>query len=142
MMRRQESPGPLSPPGDSCWPPTTWEHFSGASSPSRAPRITRAYTISGYPPAVEEYGPKRVIASARLKIPGKVVLADTCFSGWEVKVNGEARPIERYEGVFRAVALPAGEYEVEFVYAPGSVRAGIGAGSETSRTKKEGPIPT
>lgn len=89
----------------------------------------RAYTVAGDPPeiraaTIEEYRPNRVLLSAKLDSPGKVVLAETWFSGWKVKVNGEARPVERYEGIFRAVTLPAGEYRIDFVYVPGSFRAG------------------
>jgi uncharacterized membrane protein YfhO len=52
-------------------------------------------------------------------------LSDACYPGWRAFVDGQPRPIRRANYSFRAVALPPGEHEVRFVYAPTSFRAGL-----------------
>lgn len=56
--------------------------------------------------------------------PGVVVLTDAHYPGWRATVNGAEVPIHRANFALRAVAVPAGRSEVEFVYAPWSFRAG------------------
>lgn len=46
------------------------------------------------------------------------------FPGWEVRVDGEARPLLRVNSLFRGVQLAEGEHEVEFRYRPASWRYG------------------
>jgi hypothetical protein len=62
------------------------------------------------------FAPERVALRTRGERPGFVVLTDVHYPGWEARVDGEAQPVRRANGVLRAVAVPAGESEVEFVY--------------------------
>jgi hypothetical protein len=57
--------------------------------------------------------------------PGLLVLSDTYFPGWQASVDGESHPILRANLAFRAVAVPAGDHEVEFRYEPASFRLGV-----------------
>jgi hypothetical protein len=56
---------------------------------------------------------------------GWLVLADTNFPGWRALSNGEELPIVSADGIFRAVRLPVGQFEVKFVYQPVWFFAGI-----------------
>jgi uncharacterized membrane protein YfhO len=49
---------------------------------------------------------------------GWLVLADTYYPGWQVTVNGSQTEIYPADGLFRAVHLEAGRWNVNFVYSP------------------------
>jgi hypothetical protein len=74
---------------------------------------------------IEHYAPHRVVISAASDHPGYLVLTDTWFPGWTAHVDGQESPVERADYAFRAVRLEPGRHEVEFRYAPGSVRLGL-----------------
>ena len=59
-----------------------------------------------------------VIVEATLPAPGYLVLTDRWSPDWEASVDGAPAPCLRANGIFRAVALPAGTHEVRFHYAP------------------------
>jgi uncharacterized membrane protein YfhO len=71
------------------------------------------------------YEPERVRVQVRTQSPGLLVLADTWMPGWQATVDGSTTPIYVANHAFRAVAVAAGDHQVEFVYAPASVRAGL-----------------
>ena len=77
------------------------------------------------------FGLDSVSCRASTGEPAVLVLADMSYPGWEVRVNGENRPLLRADGFFRAVALSPGEHEVEFRYAPEDLKRyrGLRAGS-------------
>lgn len=70
------------------------------------------------------WGANRVRLFARAESPSLLVLLDRWYPGWKVTVNGSEARILRANGVFRAVEIPAGESDVEFRYAPESVKIG------------------
>ncbi len=81
-------------------------------------------------PASDERGglpldPNRFIATVTLERDGYVVLSDTFYPGWRVFVDGVPQPLLRANYLFRAVAVPGGEHEVVFEYAPFSVTIGL-----------------
>jgi len=47
-----------------------------------------------------------------------VVLNDVWHPWWFAEVDGTPVPLLRANGIFRAVAVPAGEHEVRFVFRP------------------------
>jgi hypothetical protein len=73
---------------------------------------------------IREYLPNRVAVETRTELPGYLVLTDVWFPGWTCTVDGQPAPIHRANFLFRAVALPAGNHEVRFVFDPGSYRWG------------------
>jgi len=66
-------------------------------------------------------------------LPGPRILSfiDAYYPGWEAYVDGERRPVMRAFDVFKAVEVPAGTHEVEFVYRPQSTYIGMGIGAAT-----------
>lgn len=73
---------------------------------------------------IQEYTPLRVVVNVQCEQPGMLVLADTWYPGWKVRVDGAPSPLYRADWVLRAVAVPAGEHRVEFYYAPLSFWSG------------------
>jgi hypothetical protein len=74
--------------------------------------------------AVTRYAPDRIEVEASLPEPGLLVLAEIWYPGWQVTVDGQARPVERVADILRGVSLDAGTHQVVFAYSPASVRWG------------------
>ena len=70
------------------------------------------------------YGANRVTIRAALGCPGLVILSDTFYPGWRATVDGNSVAIEEADGIFRGVAVPAGEHVIEMKYRPASVIGG------------------
>jgi uncharacterized membrane protein YfhO len=54
-----------------------------------------------------------------------LVLSDVLLPGWGATVNDRPAAIDRADGVFRRVQVPAGRSVVEFRYQPTSFRIGL-----------------
>jgi hypothetical protein len=67
---------------------------------------------------------ERVEVQVEAAEPGLLVLADTDYPGWRAKLDGRPVRMERYEGLLRAVPMPAGHHVVSFAFEPASVRTG------------------
>lgn len=74
--------------------------------------------------AAATWEPERIRLIARSSQPAVLVLLDRWYPGWTATVNGEPARLLRANGVFRAVEIPAGQADVEFVYAPRSLVIG------------------
>ena len=72
--------------------------------------------------------PERITMRVSTTGPGYAVLADAYAPGWRATLDDRPVPILRADGLFRAVALPAGEHTVEMEYRPADVVAGLGLG--------------
>jgi hypothetical protein len=65
---------------------------------------------------IRAYEPHRVAIAAVTDAPAHLVLTDTWYPGWRVRVDGREAPLLRADHAFRAVALPAGAHDVEFTF--------------------------
>src|SRR5262249_60984249 len=74
--------------------------------------------------AWEALSPQRARLRVQSPAPTVLVLADLYWPGWRVTVDGEQRPVLRADYLFRGVAVEPGDHEVEFSYAPASLRRG------------------
>jgi hypothetical protein len=93
----------------------------------RAPQTPLPPSLPARPSLVARFSedrPERVVAEMSSDSAGLLVLADLFYPGWTAEVDGHASEILRADGVFRAVALPAGSHRVVFRYQPLSVRIG------------------
>jgi hypothetical protein len=80
---------------------------------------------------VADHG-ERVSIAVRAPAPGWLVLADQEYPGWNATVNGTPETILRADYAFRAVAVPAGDSQVELRYQPlapwiGALLSGLSA---------------
>ncbi len=64
------------------------------------------------------FEPNRITLHAHLERAGLLVLGEVTYPGWRVYVNGKRATLYEADGVLRAVALPAGDSEVEFRFYP------------------------
>ena len=55
---------------------------------------------------------------------GNFVLKEQFFTGWQATVDGQAVPIERWDGTFQSVRVPSGDHLVSFNFRPRSVVIG------------------
>ncbi len=72
----------------------------------------------------EEPALHRVQARVRMPCAAFLVFGDAYFPGWQARLDGEPTTLFRAHKALRAVFVPGGEYEVEFVYRPMSVYLG------------------
>jgi prepilin-type N-terminal cleavage/methylation domain-containing protein len=66
-----------------------------------------------------------VIVEATLPVEGVLVLRDSYDPSWHAEVDGLAAEIVRANGLYRAVALPAGRHVIRFAYRPRDLAAGL-----------------
>jgi len=90
--------------------------------PDPAPR---AATAPMPVPGFLRDGMNEVVLTTDLDQPAVLVLADMMAPGWQVFIDGKPRPILTADLLLRAVAVPAGNHEVRFVYRDRAVRRGL-----------------
>jgi hypothetical protein len=88
--------------------------------------VKRARANSTENVVVKQYEPQCVVLEAKLESPGFVVLADIFYPGWELRVDGEVRPIYRTNRAMRGAIVQAGTHTLIYEYKPQSVRVGAG----------------
>jgi hypothetical protein len=76
------------------------------------------------PVTVRRFAPTLIELDVKTDRPGILVLADSCFPGWKVTVDGEPRELLCANYLVRGVELKEGHHLVQFSYKPASVRWG------------------
>ena len=71
------------------------------------------------------YSPNHVTVKTTQQGSGFLVLMDSYFPGWTVKVDGEEKPILQANHFYRAVQLDSGSHTLEFDYFPEGFKAGL-----------------
>jgi hypothetical protein len=66
-----------------------------------------------------------VTVAVETQRPATLVLADTYYPGWRARIDGTDVPVYPVDVMFRGVTVDAGKHQVEFYYAPRSVRIGL-----------------
>lgn len=75
--------------------------------------------------AIVEDQPESITLRVNSPAAGIVVLADTFAPGWRAEVNGARAPVLKVNGLFRGVAVDAGENTVVFRYRPRDFYVGL-----------------
>ena len=68
--------------------------------------------------------PNGVIIQVETDRPSRLVLAETCYPGWQAEVDGVAQPVSPAQGIFRSVVLDPGDHVVSFSYKPATFVVG------------------
>jgi uncharacterized membrane protein YfhO len=79
--------------------------------------------ITGHSEITNE-NPTRVSMSVKMETSGLVVLADLWDPGWQASLNGKMVPILRANHALRGVAVPPGNWSLDFQYRPVSFTRG------------------
>jgi hypothetical protein len=67
---------------------------------------------------IVSYHQSQVVVRVKLEKPGLLILHDIYHPAWKAWRGSEPVPVLRANGLFRAVALPAGEHTVTFSFEP------------------------
>jgi len=78
------------------------------------------------------YRPNHVTVKTVQQGSGFLVLMDSYFPGWTVKVDGEEQPVLRANHFYRAVQLDSGPHTLEFDYYPEGFKVGLVISSAVS----------
>jgi hypothetical protein len=73
---------------------------------------------------VTMHEPQRVELTVSLEQPGFVILADTYYPGWHLRIDGQPAPILRANRLMRGAAVLSGTHKLVYTYEPASVRLG------------------
>ena len=71
------------------------------------------------------YRPNHVTVKTRQEGNGFLVLMDSYFPGWTVRVDGQERAILRANHYYRAVQLDSGSHTLEFEFFPEGLKTGL-----------------
>lgn len=105
--------------------------------PSRRAVLEQSPDLPLAPPTGEEraelvsFENQRIVIDVTLTAPGLVVLSEMAYPGWTVRANGRVRPSLRVYGLLRGVALPAGQWRVEWRFRPLVAYAGLASSLAT-----------
>ena len=77
------------------------------------------------PVEIINYEDQKVEIEADIKTHGFLVLSDSFYPGWKVRIDGTEGKILRANYLVRAVELDPGKHKVEFYYDPVSFRVGL-----------------
>lgn len=80
--------------------------------------------VTSSPCHLVTHEPERVTLETNVAQDSYLVLTDAYYPGWIATIDGERVPIERADGLFRAVRVPAGAHQIEFRYEPASFAIG------------------
>lgn len=72
-------------------------------------------------------GPNRIALEVNGTHSGWVLIRDSWFPGWKVKLDGQDSILYPADYLFRAVIVPAGHHQIELEYRPASFLAGLSA---------------
>ncbi len=74
---------------------------------------------------IEKYQPFCIKIKTKASANCFLVLSDTYYPNWKARVNGKKAPIYKANYFLKAVPIPEGESQVEFVYSLGEVKITI-----------------
>lgn len=73
---------------------------------------------------IDYYSPNKIKLSVSTEKPGFLVISETYYPGWKAYDNGAETKIYQANYIMRALYLPAGDHNIEFIYDPISYKVG------------------
>lgn len=115
----------IAPSHDAAWEAVRTDDFD----PSTTVILEGGEPLDTHPTvsdmAILQYDLNTVTIALETDRPGYLVLSDAYYPGWRATVGGQPTPIERANYAFRAVAVPAGQHLVQFVFDPWLWKMGV-----------------
>jgi len=74
---------------------------------------------------ITQYQPQMLSIQVELAENGFLFLSDAYYPGWQAFVNGGETKIYRANYAFRAIYLPKGKHQVQFIYTPAGFKLGL-----------------
>ncbi len=99
------------------------DHENGQAVVEASPDL--ALTAGGGDAEIVSYSAERVVVRTRSDDASFLVLSDAYYPGWQATVDGTAAQVYPTNVLFRGVAVPAGEHDVVFVFAPQPWQRGV-----------------
>ena len=90
---------------------------AGWTEPLEVPDSTATVQIT-------DYQPNQIRLRVETAADGLLVLTDTYAPGWKALLDGHLAPVFVADHAFRAVGVPTGTHQIEFVYEPRSFQVG------------------
>jgi hypothetical protein len=69
-----------------------------------------------------EYAPNRLVYVTDSEKPGTVVFSEVYYPSWQAFIDGNEVKVGRADYILRALAVPAGQHKIEFVFDPVSLK--------------------
>ena len=71
------------------------------------------------------YSEERISYTVRTQKPAMLIQRDSFYPGWLAVIDGKVTPIFKANNLFRAVEIPVGTHQLEFMYTPKSLWLGL-----------------
>ena len=71
---------------------------------------------------LKEYAPNRLVYETDSEGPGTAVFSEVYYPSWQAFIDGKEVKVGRADYILRALAVPAGHHEIEFVFDPVSLK--------------------
>ncbi|MCL5407133.1 MAG: glycosyltransferase [Patescibacteria group bacterium] len=75
--------------------------------------------------SITSYENSKVTLEAKLATPAVITLMDNWHPNWKAYANGQEIYVGKINESFRGIAIPAGDYRIEFRYAPKTLPIGL-----------------
>ncbi|TFH37647.1 MAG: hypothetical protein E4G99_01980 [Anaerolineales bacterium] len=82
------------------------------------------------PAEITQWSPNEI--QVRASGPGKLVLSEVAYPGWQADLDGQPLQVQVSDGLFRSVMIPEGRHIIRFSFRPPAVYLGLAIFSLTS----------
>ena len=70
------------------------------------------------------YSPQLVKIKYSSSVPDTLIISDSWYPGWQAKIEDTKMAIQKFDGIFKSISVPAEEKTVEMTYNPTSFKLG------------------
>src|SRR5207253_662842 len=84
--------------------------------------------------SITTYEPDQIRLHATSTTAGLIVLSEVYYPAWHAYVDGQPTPVYRADHALRAVAVPAGDHDVELRFESATLAAGLAISLATAAT--------